>query len=44
MTFGLTQGQASFNALMQKVFDQFNDFYFFHMDDVLVHDAHRTDQ
>ena len=41
--FGLEQGPAYFTALMQKVFCQFNDFCFFHMDDVLVHDASEND-
>ena len=32
-----------FTAWMKKVFCQFNDFCFFHMDDVLVHDASQSD-
>ena len=28
---------------MKKVFDQFNDFCFFNMDDVLVQDTSKTD-
>ena len=43
MPFGLAQGLAFFNSLMQKVFGQFSDFDFFHMDDVLVHDSHKND-
>ena len=43
MPFRLPQGPAYFIALMQKVFGQFNDFCFFHMDDVLIHDANGTD-
>ena len=39
MPFGLAQGPAYVTALMQKVFGQFNEFCFFHMNDVLVHDA-----
>ena len=37
--FGLAQVPAYFTALMQKVFSQFNDFCFFHMNDVLVHSS-----
>ena len=40
--FGKAQGAAYFTALMQKVFGQFNNFCFLHMDDVLVHDASET--
>ena len=36
-------GPAYFTALMQKVLDQFNDFCFFHMDYVLVHESSEKD-
>ena len=39
MPFGLAQGQAYITVLMQKALGQFNDFCFFHMDGVLVHDS-----
>ena len=43
MPFGLAQGPAYFTALMQKVYGQFNDFCFFHVDDILVHGTSKTD-
>ena len=37
--FGLALGPAYFTELIQKVLGQFNEFCFFHMDIVLVHDS-----
>ena len=39
MSFGLAQGLVYFTDVIQKVLGQFNDFCFFYMDDVLVHDS-----
>ena len=43
MPFGSAQRQAYFTALMQKVFGQFIDFCFFHIDDVLIHASKEND-
>ena len=37
------QGQAYFTALIQRVFGQFNDFFFFHMDNIFIHDSKEKD-
>ena len=42
-SFGLVQGSTYFTTLMQKVFGQLNDFCFFHIDDILVHDFNEED-
>ena len=44
MPFGLVKVPAYFAALMQMVFSQFNDFYFFHMDHLLVLDGSENDR
>ena len=36
ISFGLAQGPVYFAALVQNIFGKYNDFCFFHMDDVLV--------
>ena len=43
MLFGIAQGQAYFTVVTQKVFGQFNDFCFFHVDNVMVPDSNDTD-
>ena len=43
MSFGLGQGPGYFTALVQKVLGQFNEFCFFHMDDVLLHNSSEND-
>ena len=41
--FGIPQDPAYFSALMEKVLDQLNNFCFFHLDNVLVHDSNEKD-
>ena len=43
MLFELVHGLEHFTALMEIVLGQFNDFCFFHMDGILVHNCKEKD-